>query len=108
MSQYLRVTMPNGMKFDVPTGLIAANRAEYYAKADSGAVSGPEYDKEYAAEYEYALNDESELKDWAANNMDWSDVEHHARFVWPQPEEIDWQDGWVNGDKEFVEHKRIG
>jgi len=107
MARYLRVTMPNGLKFDVPAELIARNRAAYYAKADTGIVSGPEYDKEFAAEYEYTLNDDFELIDWAANNMNWDEVEHNARLVWPDPQVVDYQEGWVNGEKEIVELERI-
>lgn len=103
MSKFLRVTMSDGSNWDVPAEIIADNRAKHYAKADSGTESGPEYDKEYAAEYEYTLNDAAELKDWAANNMDWNEVAGKAIWVTDKPK-IDYQEGWVNGDREIVEH----
>lgn len=100
--KYLRVTMPDGSRWDVPCEIIAKSRASYYAKLDSERGDGT-YDDLYATEYEFTLGDEPELVDWAANNMNWSAVKEHARRVEDPPKEVDWQDGWTNGDKEVVE-----
>jgi hypothetical protein len=43
-----------------------------------------------------------ELKDWASRDMDWSDVEAHARMVL-KPPSSDYQEGWINGDKIIVD-----
>lgn len=101
MTKYLRVTMPDGSKWDVPAQIIAENRARYYAKNDSGEESGVEYDKAYAEELAYTLKS-YELQDWAANNMRWSDVEGSAVRIDPNYAP-DYEKGWVNGDKQIVE-----
>lgn len=92
--KYLRVTMPDGSRWDVPAGLIAANRAAYYA--DQG--------DNYEEEYDYTMSDDYQLTDWAANNMNWSDVQHVAVEVAREGDAVDYQEGWVNGEKEIVEH----
>ena len=94
MSRYLRVTMPDGSKWDVPTIFIAANRAKYYAEKDQ--------DTTYEEEFTFTLHDDFELQDWAANNMNWDDVKSHAVEV-KLPVEVDYQEGWVNGKKEIIE-----
>jgi len=99
--KYLRVTMPDGTKWDVPVMVIAENRAKYYAKADD----------EFGGSFKRSLNedtlplfkeDDYEIKDWAAGNMDWDDVSHAAVKVTGTPEP-DYQEGWVNGEKEVIQ-----
>ena len=100
LKKYLRVTMPDGSKWDVPAKLIAEKRARYHAKSDTGKESGPEFEKVFAKEVKYALEDEYEIVDWASNNMNWSDVEYVAVNV--SVMEVDFQEGWCNGEKEVV------
>lgn len=93
----LEVTMPDGSVYGVPVVLIARNRAEIY-KSDFGEDierSMSEDTMPLFAESEYAI------KDWAANNMNWSDVEASAKLL-SSPEKLtaaDMQGAWVNGDK---------
>lgn len=90
----LRITMPDGSKWDVPAKLVAANRARFYAEKGD----------DYEGEFDFAMGDEYTLRDWAAGNMDWSDVEAEARKVSERVlEPVDYQEGWVNGDKEVLE-----
>lgn len=111
MKKYLRVTMPDGSKWDVPAQIIADQRARYYAKHDTvsdidpaGQKPGDEpYDSIYAVELDYAMKSDYELKDWAANNMQWLDVSQHATMVECDRNVADINDGWVNGNKEIVE-----
>ena len=91
--RYLRVTMPDGSKWDVPAWVIADNRAKYYK----------EQGENYQEEYDVALENDGVLMDWAAGDMDWSDVKSTARKV-ITGDEVDYQEGWVNGDKEVVEY----
>jgi hypothetical protein len=84
--KYLRVTMPDGSKWDVSAKVIAGNRAEYYADDDPDTS----YDEEY------------ELQDWAANNMNWHEVKDIAKKAEIEPPAVDYQEGWVNGEKEIV------
>lgn len=98
--KYLRVTMPDDSKWDVPADLIATNRAQYYAKLD-GEGNPTEEKKIFEDELKYALTDDDELIDWAVGNMDWKDVAHYAIEV--QKATPDFQEGWVSGEIEVVE-----
>jgi hypothetical protein len=95
-NKYLRVTMPDGSQWDIPAEIVADDRAKYYAKIDT--------DTTYKEEYEYTLSDDSEIFDWAANNMNWDDVKDHAVKVSEyHMTAADFQEGWVNGEKEIIE-----
>lgn len=95
--KYLRVTMPDGSKWDVPARTIARNRAQYYArKVKTPAAMARVYSEEFDATYD----DDRELMDWAGSNMNWEDVS--AQAVLANPARPDFQEGWVNGDKEIV------
>ena len=95
--KYLRVTMPNGRKWDVPALLIAQHRARAIVETDM--------ETSFGAEVRFALNDEYEIQDWAANNMNWKDVESHAQIA-NEDIGVDYQEGWINGDKEIIENER--
>lgn len=85
-NRVLRVTMPDGSRWDVPLVLVAIDKAGYYddtSEADE-------------------LADPAGLIDWAENNMNWSDVASHASKVTESPKGIDYQEGWINGEKEIV------
>jgi hypothetical protein len=89
--KYIRVTMPDNSRWDILAAIIADNRAKYY-QSDG-------YDEEYA----YAMNNDDELFDWAAGNMNWEDVKEFAVKVPEVPSvSVDYQDGWINGKKEIV------
>lgn len=94
--------MPDGSRWDVPAAIIAEDRAKYYARVDADAGEGT-YDENYAREYADTLRSSADLKDWAANNMNWSDVAAKAQRV-QEPPPVDMQEGWTNGAKEIVEH----
>lgn len=89
--KYLRVTMPDGSRWDVPAEVIAKNKAER-----CGAGQDMVRD---------TLRDENELRDWAANNMNWTDVQSVAKKaeIIPMPQ-ADYQDGWINGHKEILDY----
>jgi len=83
----LRVTMPDGSSWDVPISVIYENWWAYYKDKD---------------DVEFEDFDDSDCIDWSANNMNWSDVKDHARMV-EVPDEVDYEDGWANGDREVIE-----
>ncbi len=92
----LRVNMPDGSKWDVPVSVIAKNRAEFFAHKFDGDVirsmfedTLPLFDADYY-----------EIKNWAANNMNWSDVERVATQA--MTGETDYQEGWVYGGKQVL------
>lgn len=92
--KYLRVTMPDGSRWDVPAEFIAKHRARYYVDNDP---KNSYFDKEV----KFALEDDYGLMDWAVNNMNWKDVEEHARIVKDEPK-VNYQEGWINGTQEIV------
>jgi len=92
-----RVTMEDGSEWEVPVILIACSHAEYYAKVDE--MSFEDALKETSELFE---NDEYEVQDWASGNMDWDDVESSARMVKSPSQDVDYRDGWINGESEVV------
>jgi len=95
----LRVTMPDGSRWDVPIEVIARSRAENYAREFGGDVerSLAEDTLPLFAEHPY------EIIDWATGNMNWSDVAAVATRAPDAPRpRFDWEDGWMNGEKEIV------
>lgn len=95
--KYLKVTMSDGSKWGVPVSLIALSRATHYAD-EFGSVQ-ESLDNDTLPLFE---SDPYEIEDWAANNMNWEDVSDHAVLI-ASAEDIDWQEGWLNGDKEIIE-----
>lgn len=104
MNKFYRVTMPDGSKWDVPCYVIAQNRAMYYAKRETGEDGGPEFGRVYKEEFDYTIEDNLELEDWATNNMHWNDVKRHAQMTEIGPDDVDYEDGWTNGEKQFVSY----
>lgn len=90
----LIVTMPNGVDYAVPVEFIARDRAEHYANEYDGNIS------ESLKEDTIPLfeSDEFEIRDWALNNLNWSDVKRHAVMLVKKMSEHDFQEGWVNGE----------
>jgi len=72
----------------------------YYSAIDGFKEGSPEWDKEYKLSM-----DDYEIKDWASSNMNWDDVQSIAKKADLPCDipEIDYQEGWVNGNKEIIE-----
>lgn len=90
----LIVTMPNGVDYAVPVEFIARNRAEHYANEYSGDISAS-LKEDTIPLFE---SDEFEIRDWASNNLNWSDVKGHAVMLVKKTSEHDFQEGWINGE----------
>ena len=95
MMKNLRIKMPDLSIWQVPAHLIAENRAKYYAERKGKEL--------YLEEYEFTLNDDSILIDWATNNMDWEDVSQYATII--EKPEVDYQEGWINGEHSIIEEE---
>lgn len=67
----------DGYAWEFPASIVATNRALYYSEKEEG----PERIATYTSEFEYTLKNKTELLDWFQGNMDWEDVEHHAKLV---------------------------
>ena len=96
LKKKLVTTMPDGSKWAVPVEVIANNRAKEYADEFDDDIARS-LTEDTAPLFE---GDEFEIEDWAANNMDWDDVCDHAECI--ELADCDYQEGWVNGDKEVV------
>jgi hypothetical protein len=100
--KFLRIEMEDGSKWDVPARIIADNRARYYVEYDSKQPDNEMTKEEiYNVTFTDTMNDDSEIYDWAANNMNWSDVEIYAVKVLTK--EVNFEEGWRNGEKEVIE-----
>lgn len=94
--KFLRVTMPDGSKWDVLAQFIAEDRA--------ASLAPDRTSPEFAEERQLALDRPHVLIDWAENNLNWRLVLRCAVQV-QTATDADYQDGWVNGPKEVVEHE---
>jgi hypothetical protein len=79
----IELTALDGSKWHIPAALVAASYSAYY-KGDAP--------------------DDSELTDWAQNNMNWSEVKTHSVQV-EAPDENNMEDSWANGEMEVVERE---
>lgn len=95
----LTIEMSDGSKWGVPVEVIARHRAAYYADAD-----------EFGGDVERSLAEDTiplfessdyEVKHWAQNHMEWSDVESQAKKL--QDATPDFQEAWVYGEKAVIE-----
>lgn len=97
-SAMLHVTMPDGSIWAVPVSVIAHNRAAHYAGEYGGDVERS-LTEDTAPLFQ---SDDYEIEDWAANNMNWEDVQSAAVKISDPPTLEQFQEGWVNGDKRII------
>ncbi len=93
---HIVVKMSDGTKWKIPTHIIALNRTTYYSIIDGFAVDSEDWNDEYKLSM-----GELVLLDWLQNNMNWEDVSKHATVL-PNREIVDYNDGIINGEKEFI------
>lgn len=94
MKPFIRISMSNGMTFELATKAIADHRAKTMLEAH------PDEFKDLAAANEDTIglftDDSWNIQDWAANNMNWSELEPHARMIrFTPPDMAQWHDGEV-------------
>lgn len=63
MKKVIQIKTDCNRMFNVDASEIAENRSRYYSERDD--------DTTYQEEYDYIINDDSEMIDWMQNNMDW-------------------------------------
>ncbi len=99
--QILRLTFPDQSQWDVPVEVIARHRANAYKAEFDDDV------ERSLLEDTGPLFEESsfEIIDWAANNMNWSDVAPYARLAVPAPvlTDAEKQEAWMNGQKRVLQ-----
>lgn len=91
------VEMPDGSRWGVPVEVIALDRAKNYADEFDGNVARSLEEDTWPL-FEA---DSYDVSDWAGNNMNWEDVEAQAQRIHDPDGPVDYQEGWVNGEKEF-------
>ncbi len=87
-AQYI-VEMPDGSEWAVPVQAIVDSRDEHYKEDQEDTIGFIR---------EGGLSD-YEITDWAGNNMDWDEVACFAKQVQRKTQEVDYQEGWCNGEK---------
>ena len=97
MKKYMTIEMPDKSVWKVPVALIASSRAEAYKDEFGGDV----FRSLNEDTIPLFTDDEYEIEDWAANNMNWKDVKAHAVMV--SGGTVDYQEGWCNGEKGFTD-----
>jgi len=88
----LRVEMPDSSRWDIPVQIIADSRDEYYSSEEEDTIGF----------IRAGGLDNYKITDWAANNMNWDEVREYATQVPGNVKAVDFQEGWVNGEKEIV------
>lgn len=92
-----KVSMPDGSVWAVPVLVIAKDRAEHYMDEFDDDL-----DKSLLEDTLPLFRErESEIEDWARNNMCWADVVDVAVQVLAPSCATDWEEGWANGDVEI-------
>lgn len=87
------ITMPDGSEWAIPLAIIARSRAAYYAPE-----FGDDIERSLAEDTIPLFEADSyEVRDWACNEMNWSEVAEHAVKV-KDAEPVDFDEGWIDGD----------
>lgn len=76
MKKFIRFVFATGHIFEVPSDVVAADRINYIAVSDPGRERS-----QIAAETEMMFASDFAVVDWAKSNMDWADMQKHARLV---------------------------
>ena len=94
------IDAPDGSRWSVPVMVIARDRAKHYAHEFDGDETRS-LNEDTMPLFE---SDSFEVADWAANNMNWSDVKAEARIYAPAKPitDEDMQEAWTNGSKEVL------
>ncbi len=84
MTNSITMHGPDGNLWQVPSEVVAADRASFMARQATGAGPTPGnmgYEGSYRSAFEFALTRERLLVDWAERTMDWAALAPHARRV---------------------------
>lgn len=99
MKPFLHLTLPNGMVFEIPTQVVADNRAKAMLEAHPDEFKNlPEAMEDTVGLF---TDDSWNIQDWAANNMNWSDLQNSARMIRFTPPDMS---EWNNGEFSYHDH----
>lgn len=82
--------------WQIPTMVIAENRAKFYMDE-----FGDDLQRSLDEDTLPLFEDDSEILDWASNNMNWSDVANFAVQI-KEEREPDYEKDWCNAKKKVV------
>ncbi len=103
MSKFLIVTFSDNRSYKIPLVHIAAVRAKYYSEIDHLRYGQLNIDNLFQDEFQYGLENENELIDYAFNNMDWSDVSSFAIEIRRDHPIPDYEKEWTNVEHQIEE-----
>lgn len=87
----------------VSKGRVAVPKKAYEAEAYKKDYNGNQFESMVYDTLPLFKSDEYAIRDWASNNMNWSDVKNHAVCVEFPDDNVDYDDGWCNGAYEIKE-----
>lgn len=92
MKNFIQIAMPTGHVYEIPTSVIANNRA------NSMLAAHPDEFADLAAALEDTqglfADDSWNIKEWAANNMNWDELQPHAKLIrFKQDTDHQWYEG---------------
>lgn len=76
MKPFINFTFPSGQVYQVPTDVIARDRAENYKDEFGGDV-----ERSLEEDTKPLFAEDYNVADWAENNMSWDDLAPHARLI---------------------------
>ena len=92
MKPFIQISMPNGMVFEIPTQVIADHRTACMQEAHPEEFHTLEAASEDTREL--FTEDSWHIKDWAANNMNWDELQPHAKLIrFKQDTDHQWYEG---------------
>ena len=100
--KYLIVEFSDRKRYAIPAEVIATHHAKVVAKEEFDRGWG-KYDVIYKEEFDFAIEDEIELIEYASNNMDWKDVKDQAVLLETKIEPTDYDKEWTNAKMEIAE-----
>lgn len=100
LSKFYIVTMADGSEYSVPVITIAKNRASAYAH-EFDNDEGRSLREDTVPLFE---SDESEIEDWATNNMNWAEVSAFATKIKDGTNWEQFQESWLNGEHRVADN----
>jgi len=97
MKSLIQIALPTGHVYEVPVAVVASSRAKTMLELHADEFSTIEAAMEDTVEL---FNDDmGQVRDWALNQMNWTDIEPVARMIRFSPPAIDLQAGeWTYHD----------
>lgn len=91
MKQFFQIKQPSGHVYEIPVAVVVKNRADTMMALHSDEFATPE--EATTDTIDLFKDDAREIQVWCAGNMNWSDLEQHARLVRFTPPDTAWSEG---------------